>query len=332
MFEIRRGVAKLSLPIRLDPAPDDHDSGVKTLYESASINGTLRRALVTIPIGPEVSHPAVLILGGIGCFWVDNAADPEDAYLRLARDLGYKGFVAMRLEKSGVGDSQGPPYMTVDLLNEMHSYEVASRALKSDGHVDSRRVYLFGHSIGSVIAPRIASEKSIAGVIVAEAVGRNWFEYELWNLRRQLELGGESPSRVDATLAAKEICTHRLLIEKEPEAEIERTQPGCRIHNAYPVAAAYMQQLAALNIAEPWEHFSVPLLVIYGTANFVTTVVDHRRIAGIVNSHHPGMAEMRLINGVGHHLDRAATQQQAYDLRVKQRAAGPYDEDLAKLS
>jgi hypothetical protein len=328
-FGIRRGGVALMLQLILEAAPDERDPLVDTLYQSISIDGTLRRTLVTVPKGPHEARPGVLILGGIGCFSVDSAADPQDAYMRLAHDLGRRGFVVLRLEKSGVGDSQGPPCMTVDLLTEMRSYELALQSFKNDPNVDKNRIYLFGHSIGSLMAPRIANQAKVAGVIVAEGVGRNWIEYELWNLRRQLELGGESPTEVDAILAMKEKCMHRLLIEKEAESEIERTQPECKVHNAYPAPATYMQQAAALNVVEPWSVFSLPLLAIYGTADFVTVEEDHRRIVSIVNAIHPGAAALKLVAGMDHHLDRAGTQQQAYDLRVKQQGTAPYDEDLS---
>lgn len=248
--------------------------------------------------------------------------------MRLARDLGRRGVVVMRLEKSGTGDSQGPPCMTVDLLTEMRSYEVALTALARDSHVDSNRIYLFGHSIGSLMAPRIANNGKVAGVIVAEAVGRNWIEYELWNLRRQLVLDGEPPAQVDKLLAMKEICMHRLLVEKQSESEIEQTQPECKAHNVYPASAAYMQEAAAMNIAEPWTKLHLPLLVIYGNADFITAEADHRRIAGIVNAAHPGTATLKVVVGMDHHLDVAATPQQAFDLRVKEHRPLPYDDKL----
>lgn len=328
-FQIRRGNAELSLPVKLDAAADENDPLVRTLYQTISVDQTLRRTLVTIPSQAYGRRPAVLILGGIGCFSIDNASDPQDSYMRLAHDLGKRGFVAMRLEKSGVGDSQGAPCITVDFQSEIHSYEVALEALQHDPHVDRRRIYLLGHSIGTLIAPRLANMRGAAGIIVAEGVGRNWIEYELSNLRRQLDLGGEPPAQVDAKLIAKEICMHRLLVEKEAETEIERTQPECREHNSYPASASYMQEVAALNIAEPWTKFSGPLLAIYGTGDFVTTHDDHRRIVDIVNTLHPGSATLMLIEGMDHHLDVAGTQQQAYDLRVKQQSSGPYDEALS---
>jgi len=78
------------------------------------------------------------------------------------------------------------------------------------------------------MAPRIANKEKVAGVTIAEAVGRNWIEYELWNLRRQLDLGGEAARQVDASLASKELCMHRLLVEKQSEAEIEIFHPECK--------------------------------------------------------------------------------------------------------
>ena len=328
-FRIVRGGATMTLDIVLDGPPDEHDPLVDTRYESVLIDDSLRRTIVTTPKNVTSRRPAVLIVGGIGCFSVDAASDPEDAYLRLSHDLSRAGFLVVRLEKSGVGDSGGPPCFGVDFVSEMRSYAVALHAMAGDPRIDPHRLYLFGHSIGSVIVPRLAHDTPIAGAVIADGVGRNWFEYELWNLRRQLVLGGETPAGVDAAMAGKEICMHRLLIAKEAESKIEETMPDCRTHNDYPVAAPYLQQVAALNIAEPWASFAVPLLAIYGSGDFITAQEDHERIVAIVNAAHPGSATLRLIPGMDHHFDVAGTQQQAFDIRVKEHRSGPYDRQLS---
>jgi alpha-beta hydrolase superfamily lysophospholipase len=251
--------------------------------------------------------------------------------MRLTHDLARRGVVGMRLEKSGVGDSQGPACASVDFVDEMNSYVAALNALKVDPRVDQSHIYLFAHSIGTVMAPRIANENAIAGVIIAEGVGRNWFEYELWNLRRQLKLGGETEDTIDIKLAEKEICMHRLLIEKAAESDIEKTNPACREHNLYPAPAVYLQQVAALNIVEPWIRFPKTLLAIYGTADFVTVEADQQRIVDIVNATHPHSATLKVIYGMDHHLEVGRTQQQDYDLRVVRHGSGPYDEGLSKV-
>lgn len=329
VFIVERNGKTFGLRVVLSPATDEHDPNVMTRYGSVKIGGSLRRTLVTFPVAVRGPRAALLLVGGIGCYSVDVASDPQDAYLRLAHDLGARGFVVMRLEKSGVGDSQGPPCATTDFNDELRSYAVALRALRADPDVQPAHIYVLGHSIGSAIAPRLAIEQPVAGVIMLEGFGRNWVEYELWNLRRQLELGGDAPDQVDAKLAEKEICMHRLLIEKEPETAIEQTMPSCKEHNAYPAPATYLQEVAALDVAEPWTKLSVPVLAVYGTGDFVTAEADHKRVVDIVNARHPGSAVLRLVPGMDHHLDVAGTPQQAYDLRVKDKGSGPYDEQLS---
>lgn len=327
--EILRAGAAQTLLVTLISAPKESDPNVDTIYSSITVDGTLRRTLTTLPRGAQGKLPAVLIVGGIGCFTVDNPNDPYDAYRYLAHDLARSGIVAMRLEKSGVGDSQGAPCFDTDYNAESRSYKVALQVLQSGSHVDPKRIFLFGHSIGTLISPRLALEIPVAGIIFSEGVGRNWFEYELWNLRRQAELAGDTPTEVDATLQTKEVCMHRLLIERQNESDIERDTPDCKDYVPYPVTNVYMQQVAALNVAEPWAHIAVPVLAIYGTGDFVTAEADHRRIVSMVNANHPGSAALHTIEGMDHHLGAAGSPQAAWDLRMKDHKQSPYEPGLS---
>lgn len=330
---VRAGTRQV-LTVTLLPAPKETDPDVETLYSAIVVEGTLRRTLITIPrtttpaAGPQ-KFPALLLVGGIGCYTVDNPKDPYDAYRYLAHDLTRAGVVVMRVEKSGMGDSQGKPCFNTDFNAETASYKIALEALRGDPRVDPQRIFLFGHSIGSVIIPKLAQESSVAGLIFAEGVGRNWFEYELSNLRRQEELAGDSPTEADATLRSKEVCMHRLLIERQNESDIERGIPECKSRNTYPVTDAYMQEVAAINIAELWTHVGVPVLGIYGTGDFVTAEDDHRRIVAIVNANHPGTATLHTIDGMDHHLGATGSPQAAYDLRVKDHKETPYEQRLS---
>jgi hypothetical protein len=326
---VERASRPQTLQIHLAAAPVETDPTVETRYEAVSVGGTLRRTLVTLPPGPAARRPAMLIIGGIGCFSIDVATDQHDPYLKLAHDLARRGVVAMRVEKSGVGDSQGAPCAATDFVSETQGYRAALDALRSDPNVDPSRIYLFGHSIGTLIAPAMALDRPVAGLVVAEAVGRNWFEYEMLNLRRQLRLGGDAPDAVDAAIAGKERCMHRLLIARETEAAIERDEPDCKTHNVYPAPASYMQQVAAVNVAAPWMRISIPVLAIYGSADFVTDEADHRRIVEIVNANHPGSATLQIIAGMDHHLAQGGSPQADYDLRVVRHAEAPYEPKIS---
>lgn len=325
-----RNNSPLVLHVHLAPALDEQDPAVETIYGAIDVDNSLRRTLVTVPRNATSPRPGVLFIGGIGCYSVDAAANAQDAYLRLSHDLSRAGFATMRVEKSGVGDSQGPPCRDVDFAAESRGYAAALDAFEHDSHVDPNRVYLFGHSIGSVIAPRLALQNRIAGVIVAEAVGRDWPEYELRNTRRQLELGATPPADVDENLLQKSICMQRLLIEKQPEAQIERTMPECKVPNGvYPVTAAYVQEVAQLNIIQPWTRIDRPVLVIYGASDFVTEEADHRRITDVVNNAHAGNATLKIIDGMDHHLGVAASPKLAYD-NAQSGKPEPYDTDLSQ--
>lgn len=323
---IVRGGTASTVRAVLNPAADESDPLVDTRYDALAFEGTLRRTLVTVPHGSAGPHPAVLFVGGIGCYSVDVATNPQDPYLRLSHDLSRRGFVTLRLEKSGLGDSQGPPCATVDYDTEAASYTAAYDALARDPAVDAKRIYVFGHSIGTVIAPRLALARATAGIIAADGVGRGWIEYELINTRRQLGLTGATPAEVDRAMLGKVRCIDRLLLQKEDEKTIERTEPDCADHNVYPAPSAYFQQLATLDIAEPWTKLNVPALAIYGSADFITDEADHRRIVDIVNGVRPGTAQLAVIDGMDHYLTPAGSQQASFERVTKTHAAAPYDE------
>jgi alpha-beta hydrolase superfamily lysophospholipase len=310
--DVMRSGAQLRLSLVPAQAQNENDPGVVTQYREIQVDDSLRRTLVTVPPGLSSPAPGVLLIGGIGCYSVDVATNPQDAYMHLTHDLTRAGFVTMRVEKSGVGDSQGPPCRNVDFDAEMRGYASALAALAHDPRVNPARIYLIGHSIGTVIAPILALAGHVAGLIVVEAVGRDWPEYEIRNLRRDLTLDGDAAPATDRALIEKAQCMQRLLFQYESEEAIERNMPSCRVHNGiYPAPAAYMQQVAHRNIIEPWAKLDLPVLAVYGTSDFETELADHQRIVDVANGAHAGSATLVVITGMSHDLGHAATQKDA---------------------
>ena len=325
---ITRGGSAQTLNVTLTLAPMENDPQIETIYGAVTVDNSLRRTLLTVPRGARGRHPAMLIVGGIGCYSVDNT-DPRDPYRRLAYDLGRHGIVVMRLEKSGIGDSQGAPCSTVDFHAETRSYEAATAALRDDPHVDPARVFLFGHSIGTIEAPDIAARQSVAGIIAAQGFGRTWVEYEMINTRRQLELVGNTPTDVDAAMRLKAACMNRALIQSEPMEHILAETPDCRDVVLLPASQAYMHQLTEINVAQVWTAFNAPALVIYGTSDFITDEPDHRRLVDLVNGARPGNAQLVLLPGMDHFLAHAATQAESFQREHSGNAFGEYYADFS---
>ena len=74
----------------------------------------------------------------------------------LVHAIGSQGFVTMRVEKSGVGDSQGPPCDSIGFEEELAGYQAGLKFLRAHPSVDTQRVFLIGISLGGLFAPLLS--------------------------------------------------------------------------------------------------------------------------------------------------------------------------------
>ena len=128
------------MEVRPRPFETSPDAGVS--YSSISIaDGSRRRVIVTKP-KQSGRHPAVLYMTGVGCF-SQESLDRSSPDAKLLYALTAAGFVTMRVEKSGMGDSEGAPCASpdADLDNEVRGYLAGLLALKQYDFVDSRNIF-----------------------------------------------------------------------------------------------------------------------------------------------------------------------------------------------
>src|SRR5581483_479770 len=104
---VLRGGQSIVKEVTLKPRPLEKSPYADVLYETLNVSGSLRRAIVTRP-KKAGRFPAVLLMQGLGCYSIDNI-DRKTDYGRVFDEFEQKGFVTMRVEKTGQGDSEGPP-------------------------------------------------------------------------------------------------------------------------------------------------------------------------------------------------------------------------------
>jgi alpha-beta hydrolase superfamily lysophospholipase len=92
---------------------------------------------------------------------------------------------------------------------------------------------------------------------------------------------------------------------------------ACKEFVEYPAPYTFMQQWAAISPAEEWKKVAAPVLVVYGTSDFVSTVADDPYLADLINSFHPGRATLKAIPNMDHYMARAASMEESI-----RRAAG----------
>ncbi|HJQ38449.1 MAG TPA: alpha/beta hydrolase [Thermoanaerobaculia bacterium] len=293
---VRRGSETVTKEGTLNAAPLEKQAAYDIEYGSVD----QRRTIVTRPRGAG-RHPAVLLIGGIGCYSLDGIlrpAEPREPYAKLLDAWTRAGYVTMRVEKSGMGDSEGPPCADPrsDFDAEVRGFAAGVAKLESLEFVDQSNVFFFAHSIGPLVAARIAAEHPVRAIVVAETIGTSWLEYDLTNVRRQLLLLGLPYDEVDRRVRRHELCAHRFYIDKQaPDANCAREVEG-------PAPWTYMQQLGSLDLAPLWKKIDAPVLIFYGTADFVTDAYQSRYLRDMINAFHPGRATYVEIEGMEHGL------------------------------
>jgi pimeloyl-ACP methyl ester carboxylesterase len=302
------------------PRPFESSPDADTFYKSVSVDGTLRRVIVTAPKG-EGKHPAILYVNGIGCF-SQESLDLSSPDAKLLYGLTRAGFVTMRVEKSAMGDSQGPPCMSpaVDLQAELRGYVAGLKALKEYPFVDASQVFVVGLSIGGVEAPLVAEQVPVKGLVVVNTVAKPFLEYLIDTRRRQNLLRHVPYDEMEQRLRLNEQCNHRLLVEREAPEQLLKEMPSCGDYVAYPAPYTYMQQWAALTPAEEWKKVDAPVLVIYGTSDFISTIADDPYLADIINSFHPGRATLKSIPNMDHYMTRAVSMEESMNRAATARA------------
>lgn len=299
---------KSNKDIMLRPMPKESNPEFETVYASVRSGNNHLRTIITRP--PSTGEfPAVLLVNGVGCSSIDYPFDPKGSLYPVVDSLTKAGFVTMRVEKSGVGDSKGEPCQEYDFNSELNGYKAALASLKAIEYVDASQVFLFGFSMGGVIAPLLANENPVKGLLVFGTVGRSWFDYELENTFRQRILANYPLDSLDEFMRKEEQRLHLLFVEKETPEEIINKHPELEgmLFN-YPQHYSYFQQVSDLDIYSNWYKLDTEVLTIHGESDFVSAEADHKLIVEMVNRKGGDMAQYIEVPDTDHWFNHADTE------------------------
>ncbi len=164
-FEVTllRAGGRMTLPITLKERPRDRGENFDVLYHHVRSGGARIRTIVTRPHGGG-ARPVLFLIQGLGPTMVDEPLSGPGPYSRILNEFAGGGYATVRLEKPGIGDSEGGPYADIDFETELDTYRQALVAVRKYSFVDPDNVFIFGHSMGGVFGPIIASEMPVRGV------------------------------------------------------------------------------------------------------------------------------------------------------------------------
>jgi pimeloyl-ACP methyl ester carboxylesterase len=256
--------------------------------------------------------PAVLYIQGIDCGSIEVPIGFSDPAVQLVYELTRSGFAVMRCDKSGVGDSTGKPCAELGLHEEVADFVSALKKLKTYDFVDSKKIFLFGHSAGGWVAPLAASKEPVQGIIVYGTVVRPFAEYLVENHRRNQRLRYKrDPAALETEVRRLSHFLQKALTEKHDVTEILKKNPELaeaaklvfptNPKLAYGVRSLhYFQEVNDQNMAQVWAGLGIPTLALVGEFELRTSAFDHEYLAEIVNSHYPGKASWKQIPRMDH--------------------------------
>ena len=151
------------------------------------LNGKL-----TLPDGVEGPVPAVVMVHGSGSSNMDEKVMKLTPFRDLAEGLARRGIASIRYDKRSFAHGRKMLRQCITVREEtIDDAVLAIRMLKSDPRIDKERIFILGHSMGAMLAPRIDSEGGdVKGLIMMAGS-----PYRLEDIVvRQLKQAGESRS------------------------------------------------------------------------------------------------------------------------------------------
>ena len=284
-------VIESKLPRKTKGALEAYPNAI-TLYESVTTpDGKRLRTIITEPRNAKGKFPVIFVVGWLSCDSVEAPTDTKDESGLVFRGLAQlPGFVLFRVDKQGVGDSEGVCGEN-GFDSELAGYRAAFRALSNYNFIDTKKVYILGISNGGGFAPLVpetdAAQQQVRGYISVGGWAKTWFEHMLEIERRRFALMGKSPGEVTEAMKKAGTLYYEWLIKGRSVEEILEEQPelaeiwpeGKDHQHLYGRPLAFYQQLQKLNLAAAWSRVKAPTYALHGEFDWIMSREDHDLIA-----------------------------------------------------
>jgi len=286
----------------------EHFQNAQVLYGWAQDSkGERLRTFITRPNSVAGKVPAIFFVGWLSCDSMEYPdADTTDGFgILLRRLIEQSGYATVRMDKPGVGESQGD-CSKADFATELSGYQSAFDEMLKYDFIDPSKMFVVGLSNGGGTGPLVSRQHPIRGYIAASSWGHTWYEHMLEMERRRLTEEGKSPAEVNSAVKAFVEFYSLYLIKGMTPGQVIAEHPEWKSlwydspDGQYGRPAAFYQQLQALNLGEVWQKVNEPVLVIHGTADTIMSRADSEAIAQTVNHVHPGHAQYLEIDNMTH--------------------------------
>jgi uncharacterized protein len=232
---------------------------------------------LSLPRGRE-RVPAVVLVHGSGPNDRNETIGPNRPFQDLAQGLASRGVAVVRYEKrTKIYGPRVASHQRFTVREEVIEDAVAAVALlRARTEIAADRIVVVGHSLGGMLAPRIAEEgPSIAGLVIMAGATRPIHELMIEQLEYMASLDGPPGAAALDEIAKVKAAAARARVAKADDL-------GPPILNAPP---AYWADLNAYDAAATAGRLTLPMLILQGGRDYQVTAKDLDRFKAALAGH-----------------------------------------------
>lgn len=309
--KVLRGTENLLLEAKVVGKPLETSNYGTIIYDHVDFDGGKLRSILSLPEGID-NPPVIFSLPGIGCGSVDYCYQPEAMLKLWVEELVKSGVAVYRVEKPGMGDSEGTKKCKeMDFNYEVAAFQAALDHLKTIKSINPEQIFLYGHSLGTVSAPLVAKGKNVAGIIAWGGIASTWFEYSLKLKKDQRILMGDDYSEIDTEFRAFTPFLYDFYINKmtpdELRSKSEYAEQSKQYFNGTDMVKglhhySFFHTLNDVNILNAYKEADCPVLTLAGELDIHAIDTQWaKRLADLVNYYRPNDGTHVIIPKTTHH-------------------------------
>lgn len=229
---------------------------------------------LTLPAGEQVNGqewPLVVLVHGSGPNDRDETIGPNKPFKDLALGLASEGVAVLRYDKRTLVHGQKLMTEVPEMTVQEETIEDALLAVElamAMPEIDASRVYVLGHSLGGMLAPRIGVQSNgLAGLIIMAGAARPLEELMLEQMTYLAGIDGDVTDYEAANL--EEVKAHVARIQ-DPKLD-PKTPP----EQLLGVPAAYWLDLQGYQPAEVAKTLNLKMLILQGERDYQVTMTDY---------------------------------------------------------